>query len=130
MNFIKNIWDKILSLFGRKTSTTVKEYTDNQKYAMQFQSINDINYNAIFSAKLSNYCANQSVINVLGDNKRAEYLGMIVDDVWNDRKRIFNRMFGTGGVFVIPYYAQGIIQYNIVPQFRISINEKIGKKNN
>ena len=128
MNFIKNIWDKILSLFGRKTSTTVKEYTDNQKYAMQFQSINDINYNAIFSAKLSNYCANQSVINVLGDNKRAEYLGMIVDDIWNDRKRIFNRMFGTGGVFVIPYYAQGIIQYNIVPQFRISINEKIGKK--
>lgn len=128
MNFIKNIWDKILSLFGRKTSTTVKEYTDNQKYAMQFQSINDINYNAIFSAKLSNYCANQSTINVIGDNKRAEFLNDMAQQIWDDRKRIFNRMFGTGGVYIIPYYAKGEMQYNIVPQFRISINEKIGKK--
>lgn len=128
MNFIKNIWDKILSLFGRKTSTTTKEYTDNQKYAMQFQSINDINYNAIFSSKLSNYCANQSTINVIGDNKRAEFLNDMAQQIWDDRKRIFNRMFGTGGVYIIPYYAKGEMQYNIVPQFRISINEKIGKK--
>ena len=128
MNLIKNLWDKILALFGRKTSTTVKEYTDNQKYALQFQSINDINYNAIFSAKLSNYCANQSSISVDGGNKRAEYIGNIVNDIWDDRKRIFNRMFGTGGVFVLPYYANNEMQYNIIPQFRVSINEKIGKK--
>lgn len=128
MNLIKNLWDKILALFGRKTSTTVKEYSDNQKYALQFQSINDINYNAIFSAKLSNYCANQSSISIDGENKRAEYIGNIVNDIWDDRKRIFNRMFGTGGVFVLPYYASNEMQYNIIPQFRVSINEKIGKK--
>lgn len=128
MNFIKNLWDKILSLFGRKTSTTTKEFSDNQKYAMQFQSIKDINYNAIFSAKLSNYCANQSTITIDGNNKRAEYLNDIVNQIWDDRKRIFNRMFGTGGVFVLPYYANNEIQYNIIPQFRVSINEKIGKK--
>ena len=128
MNFIKNLWDKILSLFGRKTSTTTKEFSDNQKYAMQFQSVKDINYNAIFSAKLSNYCANQSTITIDGNNKRAEYLNDIVNQIWDDRKRIFNRMFGTGGVFVLPYYANNEIQYNIIPQFRVSINEKIGKK--
>lgn len=128
MNLIKNLWDKILALFGRKTSTTVKEYSDNQKYALQFQSINDINYNAIFSAKLSNYCANQSSIGIDGNNKRAEYLGEIANNIWDDRKRIFNRMFGTGGVFVLPYYANNEMQYNIIPQFRVSINEKLGKK--
>lgn len=128
MNFLKNIWAKILSLFNRKTSTTNKEYDDNQKYMYEYQSIRNINYTAIFSTKLSNYCANQSTINVDGNNKRAEYIDEVVQNIWKDRKKIFNRMFGTGGVFVLPYYAKGIIQYNIVPQFRISINEKIGNK--
>lgn len=128
MNLIKNLWDKILALFGRKTSTTVKQYSDNQKYALQFQSIHDINYNAIFSTKLSNYCANQSSISINGGNKRSEYIGDIVNNIWDDRKKIFNRMFGTGGVFVLPYYANNEMQYNIIPQFRVSINEKIGKK--
>lgn len=126
--FIKNLWDKILKLFGRKTSVTDKEYDDNQKYIEQYQSIRNINYTAIFSSKLSNYCANQSTINILGTNKRAEFLNDKIQELWEDRKRIFNRMFGTGGAFVLPYYAKGEIQYNIIPQFRVSINEKIGKK--
>lgn len=128
MNFIKNIWEKILSLFGRKTSTTDKEYSDNQKYAIEYQSIRDINFNSIFSTKLANYCANQSSIGINGDNKRAEYLNEKISEIWVDRKKIFNRMFGTGGVYVLPYYQDDEIQYSIIPQFRISINEKVGKK--
>ena len=108
--FLKNLWDKILKMFGRKTSVTDKEYDDNQKYNEQYQSIRNINYTSIFSSKLSNYCANQSTINVLGSNKRAEFLNDKVQELWEDRKRIFNRMFGTGGAFVLPYYAKGEIQ--------------------
>lgn len=128
MNFIRNIWEKILTLFGRKTSTTNKEYDDNQKYAMEYQSIRDINFNAIFSTKLANYCSNQSSIAIEGNNKRAEFLNEKALEIWDERKRIFNRMFGTGGVFVLPFYQNNEIQYNIIPQFRVSINEKIGKK--
>ena len=126
--FIKNLWNKILAIFQRKTSTTDTEYQKNELYNMQYQDILGINYNAIFSTKLSNYCANESNINIDGENKRAKYLDEIAQQIWDDRKRIFNRMLGTGGVFVIPYYAKGEIQYNIVPQFRVSINEVIGKK--
>lgn len=128
MNFIRNLWDKILKLFGRKTSTTSKEYDDNQKYMFDYQSIRSINYTAIFSTKLSNYCANQSSITIDGQNKRAEFLNEKVQELWDARKKVFNRMFGTGGVYVMPYYAKGEIQFDIIPQFRISINEKIGKK--
>ena len=128
MNFIKNIWEKILALFGKKTITTDKEYDDNQKYAMEYQSIRDINFNSIFSTKLANYCSNQSTLAIDGDNKRAEFLNEKAQKIWDSRKRIFNRMFGTGGVFVLPYYQKGEIQYNIIPQFRVSINEKIGDK--
>lgn len=126
--FIKNLWNKILAMFRKKTSSTDKEYQDNEFYNLQYQNIHEINYNAIFSTKLSNYCANESNINIDGNNKRAEYLNDMAQSIWEDRKRIFNRMLGTGGVFVIPYYAKGEIQYNIVPQFRVSINEMIGKK--
>lgn len=128
MNFIRNIWEKILALFNRKTSTTNKQYDDNQKYAMEYQSIRDINFNAIFSTKLANYCSNQSSIAIEGENKRAKFLNEKALEIWDERKRIFNRMFGTGGVFVLPYYQNGEIQYNIIPQFRVSINEKIGKR--
>lgn len=126
--FIKSLWDKILAFFKKKTSTTNGEYQKNELYNMQYQDILGINYNAIFSTKLSNYCANESNINIEGENKRAKYLDEIAQQIWDDRKRIFNRMLGTGGVFVIPYYAKGAMQYNIVPQFRVSINEIIGKK--
>lgn len=126
--FIKSLWDKILAFFKKKTSTTNGEYQKNELYNMQYQDILGINYNAIFSTKLSNYCANESNINVEGENKRAKYLDEIAQQIWDDRKRIFNRMLGTGGVFIIPYYAKGEMQYNIVPQFRVSINEMIGKK--
>ncbi len=126
--FIKNLWNKILAMFQRKTSSTDREYQDNEYYNMQYQNIKDINYNAIFSTKLSNYCANESSIIIEETNKRAKYMNEIAQEIWNDRKRIFNRMLGTGGVFVIPFYAKGEMQYNIVPQFRVSINEMIGKK--
>lgn len=126
--FIKNLWNKILAIFQRKTSTTDSEYQKNEYFNSQYQNILSINYNAIFSTKLSNYSANESNINIDGDNKRAKYLNDIAQEIWEDRKRIFNRMLGTGGVFIIPYYAKGEMQYNIVPQFRVSINEIIGKK--
>ena len=126
--FIKSLWNKILALFQRKTSTTDTEYQSNELYNMQYQNIKDINYNAIFSTKLSNYCANESAIIIEGTNKRAKYMNEIAQRIWDDRKRIFNRMLGTGGVFVIPYFAKGEMQYNIIPQFRVSINEMIGKK--
>ena len=126
--FIKSLWNKILAIFRKKTTTTDSQYQNNEKYNLQYQDIFSINYNAIFSTKLSNYCANESNINIEGKNKRAKYLNDIAQAIWEDRKRIFNRMLGTGGVFVIPYYAKGEMQYNIVPQFRVSINEMIGKK--
>lgn len=126
--FIKNLWNKILAIFQRKTTTTDSQYQKNEFYNSQYQDIMSINYNAIFSTKLSNYCANESAINIDGTNKRAKYLNDMANQIWDDRKRIFNRMLGTGGVFVIPYFAKGEMQYNIIPQFRVSINEMIGKK--
>ena len=70
----KTLWYKILSLFGVKTRTTDKEYTENESYAREYSSIRNINFNAIFSSKLANFVCNESNINLDETNKRAEFL--------------------------------------------------------
>ena len=126
--FLKNLWDKILAMFGRKTSTTDKEYTDNQNYMMNYQDINGINFNAIFSKKLSNYCSSDSEVDINGENKRAKFMDEKVQEVFKRRKKIFNRMFGTGGLFIMPFYQRDELQFDYIPQFRVSFNEVINNK--
>ena len=53
---LKNLWLWILTnVFKVQTQTTQKEIEENSKYAKLYESIDDINFNAIFSNKLANY---------------------------------------------------------------------------
>lgn len=124
----KTLWYKILSLFGVKTRTTDKEYTENEGYAREYSNIRNINFNAIFSNKLANFVCNESNINLDEDNKRAEFLNNFLKQVWDDRKKIVSRMLGIGAVVVVPYVSDDEMFYNIIPQNRLSINEKKGQK--
>ena len=126
--FIKNLWDKILALFKVKTQTPSQQYASNEMYNNNYEDIRRINYNAIFAGKLSNYVANESTITIEEDNKRAELLNKTLDKVNKSKKRIVNRMLGTGGVVLIPYVYEGEILFNVIPQSRLSINEIHGEK--
>ena len=126
--FIRNLWDKVLSLFGVKTQTTDQENKSNQFYNSAYEDIVRINYNAIFSNKLSNYVSNESTLSIKEDNKRAELLNDILKKVDKSKKKIVNRMLGTGGVVLIPYNYNGELLFNVVPQFRVNINEIQGGK--
>ena len=126
--FIKNLWDKILALFKVKTQTPSQQYASNEMYNNNYEDIRKINYNAIFAGKLSNYVANESTITIEEDNKRAELLNKTLDKVNKSKKRIVNRMLGTGGVVLIPYVYEGEILFNVIPQSRLSINEIHGEK--
>lgn len=126
--FVKDLWDKILALFGVKTQTTEKSKNSNQFYNNAYEDMTRINYNAIFSNKLSNYVANESTLSIAEDNKRAAILSDVLKEVDKKKKKIVNRMLGTGGVVLIPYEYNGGLLFNIIPQFRISINEMQGNK--
>ena len=60
----KNLIMWILNIFGIQTQTTQKEVEENQKYANEYEAIDDINFNSIFSNKLANYVINDSNINI------------------------------------------------------------------
>ena len=109
-------------IFKVPTETKQKEVEDNQKYAVQYESIDNINFNAIFSNKLANYTVSDSNMNIEGDNPRTELLNLIGNSMWKKGKKITSMAFGYGGVFIVPYVKGNKLFYNLVPQNRVTID--------
>ena len=125
---LKNIFLWILqNVFKINTQTTQKEMQDNEKYAVQYEAIDSINFNAIFSNKLANYVINDSNINITGENKRVDLLNNVTQSMWKKAKKITSMGFGYGGVLLIPYVKGGKIYYNIVSQNRLTIDMMEGE---
>ena len=124
---LKSIWMWILNkIFKVPTETNPKEVDDNSRYAAQYESINNINFNAIFSNKLANYTVSDSNINIEGDNPRTEFLNQIAQSLWKKIKKISSMSYGYGGTFLIPYVKGNKIFYNKVPQSRVTIDKTEG----
>ena len=124
----KNIFIWILNnIFHIQTQTTQKEMEDNQKYASEYEAIDDINFNSIFSNKLANYVINDSNVNVTGENARTDLLNNTTQSMWKKAKKIVSMGFGYGGVIIVPYVKGGKIYYSIVPQNRLTIDSIDGE---
>ena len=124
----KNIIKYVLNfLFKTKTETTDKEINDNSKYARLYESIDNINFDAIFSNKLANYTISDSTLDIDGDNARVELLNKTGQSMWKKAKKITSMAFGYGGVIIVPYVKGGKIFYNLVPQNRLTIDEMEGE---
>lgn len=124
---LKNIWIWIMTnIFRIQTETIPSEIDDNQKYATEYEQINNINFNAIFSNKLANYVINDSTLNIDGKNDRADLLNKIGQSMWKRGKKIIGMSFGFGGMILVPYVKGGKLYYNLVPQNRVSIDETDG----
>lgn len=117
----------LTNVFKINTQTTDKEIDDNSKYAKIYESIDNINFSAIFSNKLANYVISDSNLNIVGDNKRVDLLNMTGQSMWKKAKKIVSMAFGYGGVIIVPYVKSGKIFYNIVPQNRLTIDETDGE---
>lgn len=125
---LKNIFLWILqNVFKINTQTTQKEMEDNEKYAIEYEKINSINFNAIFSNKLANYVINDSNINIIGENARVDLLDKMIQSLWKKAKKIASMGFGYGGVLIIPYVKGGKIYYNLVSQNRLTIDMMEGE---
>ena len=97
----------IFNLFGIQTQTTQKEVEDNQKYAVEYERIDEINFNSIFSNKLANYVINDSNVNITGENARVDLLDKTTQSMWKKAKKITSMGFGYGGVLLVPFVKGG-----------------------
>lgn len=124
----KSIIQYILNnIFKINTQTTKKEIDDNSKYAQLYESIDDINFGAIFSNKLANYTISDSNMTIDGDNARVDLLNKTGQSLWKKIKKPISMAFGYGGVIIVPYVKGGKIYYNLVPQDRLTIDETDGE---
>ena len=124
---LRSIWMWVLThIFRIPTETRQKEVEDNSKYAVEYESINNINFNAIFSNKLANYTISDSNVNIEGDNPRTELLNQIGQSLWKKAKKIVSMGYGYGGVFLVPYVKGKKLYYNVVPQSRVTIDSVEG----
>lgn len=124
---LSKIWTWILNrIFRVSTETKQKEVEDNTKYAFEYERIDDINFNAIFSNKIANYVANDSNMNILGNNARVELLNKIGQSLWKKSKKWTSMALGYGGLFLVPYVKGNKQYYNLVPQSRVTIDETDG----
>lgn len=124
---IKSIWTWIMEkLFHVKTETKPKELEDNQKWAFEYERIDGINFNAIFSNKLANYVISDSNMNITGENARVDLLNKTGQSLWKKSKKIVSKGFGYGGIFLVPYVKGGKLFYNQVPQGRVTIDSVDG----
>ena len=117
----------IFRLFNIQSQTTQKEVEDNQKYAVEYERIDDINFNSIFSNKLANYVINDSNVNITGKNARVDLLDKTIQSLWKKAKKITSMGFGYGGVILVPYVKGGKEYYSIVPQNRLTIDMTEGE---
>ena len=123
----KSIFMWILSkLYKVPTETKQKEVEDNQKYAYEYERIDNINFNAIFSNKLANYVISDSNMNIEGENDRTKLLNQIGQSMWKKAKKITSMGLGYGGAFLIPYIKGKKLFYNLVPQSRVTIDKLEG----
>lgn len=120
----KNVFLWILQkVFKIDTQTTQREIEENEKYAVEYEAIDNINFNSIFSNKLANYVINDSNVNLTKENARVELLDKVTQSMWKKAKKIVSMGFGYGGVLIVPYVKGGKIYYNIVSQSRLTIDE-------
>ena len=124
---LSRIWAWILNkIFHVSTETKQVEVEDNQKYAFEYERIDDINFNAIFSNKLANYVVNDSNLNIGGDNDRVDLLNKTCQSLWKKSKKWTSMSFGYGGLFLVPYVKGDKIYYNLVSQNRVTIDNTDG----
>lgn len=123
---LKNIFLWILNIFKKKTETKPAELEENQKYANDYERIDRINFDAIFSNKLANYVINDSEIVVTGENERAKRFDEMAQSMWKNSKKMVSMGFGYGGMFLVPYIKNGKLYYNKVAQNRVTIDDTDG----
>lgn len=117
----------IFRLFNIQSQTTQKEVEDNQKYAVEYESIDKVNFNAIFSNRIANYVINDSDLTLIGENQRKELLDKTIQSLWKKMKKYTAMSLGYGGIVLVPYVRGGKIFYNVVSQNRLTIDETEGE---
>ena len=129
MNVFSQIWDRVLSLFGRKgldktAQRKTREYTDD------YERTDRINFTAIFATALANKAVSDSIMMVKdgagNESRRSEWINDSLQRVWSRSKSVVSQTLGKGGKILVPYVRNGRPFVDIIDQSRMAITAMHG----
>lgn len=129
MNFLSQIWDRVLSLFGRKgLDKTARR--NSESYRAEYERTERINFTSIFATALANKAVSDSTVAVKDgsgkDTRRSEWLDKGLQSVWAKSKTIVSQTLGKGGKVLVPYVRDGMPYVDVIDQSRMVITTMRG----
>lgn len=127
---ISGIIDKILLKFGysKLTDKEKNKIENNIKYSKNYENIDEINFNFIFSSKLSNYTTTDSNIEIVKKNNRDLIIEEIINIINVYMNPLISRVYGTGGVGIVPTLRSGELGIDFIDQEKITIKKIVNNK--
>ena len=129
MNVHTRPWERVLSLFGRKS---MNKYILNAaaSHAEEYERTDRTNFTAIFATALANKAVSDSTMTVKdasgSDSRRSEWLSEGLQKVWEKNKTVVSQTLGKGGKVLVPYVRDGRPYVDVIDQSRMAITSMRG----
>ena len=131
MNYFSQIWDRVLSLFSRKSMDKAAQ-RNSRIYKAEYESTERVNFTAIFATALANKTVNDSTMTVKDsagkESRRSEWIADGLKKVWTKNKTLVSQTLGKGGKVLVPYVANGRAYVDIIDQSRMVITSMRGNE--
>ena len=125
---LESIKSLLSRLFGTKPQQTEEEIERAKRYAINYEDVANINFTAIFAARLATLAMTDGTITVTGGNARAAHLDSVLQSqIMTYAQPIVSAALGYGGLALVPYIANGKIYIDRVPQNRFFTVEQHGE---
>lgn len=129
MNLFSQLWDRVLSLFGRKgLDKTAQRKT--REFTEEYERTDRINFTSIFATALANKAVSDSTMTVMDGSgnrsRRSEWLNDCLQDVWKKNKTVVSQTLGKGGKVLVPYVRDSRAFVDIIDQSRMAITAMRG----
>lgn len=129
MNLLSKIWDRVLSLFGRKSLNKTAHRKANE-FKEEYEQTEKINFTSIFATALANKAVSDSTLSVKDaagkDSRRSEWMNESLQKVWSKNKTIVSQTLGKGGKVLVPYVRDGRAFVDIIDHNRMEITAMRG----
>lgn len=129
MNLFSQIWDRVLSLFGRKGLDKTAQ-NNSRRFKDDYERTEKVNFTSIFANSLANKAVSDSTMTVKDasgkDSRRSEWISKGLQKVWDKKKTVVSQTLGKGGKVLVPYVLDGAPFVDVIDQSRMVVTAMRG----
>ncbi len=100
--------------------------SENERAITRYRDTHRMNVTAIFANRLTKLATSESTVEGGRDTLRADSVMGILERLWGEIDTVTATVLGTGGVVVVPFYRDGVLDYKWMTQEKFVIKRKRG----